>query len=358
VELVLKEFLLSKVITSFCKPPTSFLHPIALAADGKYNVRVITRSVNSPAATELSSSPNITIVLADGYDETTLRTALAGVDGVFVNTNGFAIGEKAEIYWGIRIYELAQEAKVKHYIWCTIDYSSKLGGFEPKFRCGHADGKGKVAEFIRAQETTPMAWSILHSGPYMETLAEMLRPKPDPKDQSTLVFSAPLGDGAMPLICLEDLGWYGRWLFDNPDRTNGMTLKASTEHVHWADLAKTFTEVTGKKAVYKDITLDEYFASGIFPNADGKVGHSVDHDDDTLQTYRENFTGFWNMFKASGGNVGNARRDYGLLDEIYPQRVKSVGEWMRKTGYTGEPGSVLKDYSDIKARMMAAAAAS
>lgn len=320
-----------------------------MAADGRYQVRVLTRSTHSPVALELAALPNVTIVPGDGYNDESLRTALAGVDSAFVNTNGFAIGEKAEIYWGIRIYELAREAGLKHFVWATIDYSSKLGNYDPKFRCGHADGKGKVSEFISAQPTSPMAWSILHSGPYMETLSEMLKPYPDPADPSLMVFAAPLGDGAMPLIALEDLGWYGRWIFDHPERSNGMTLKASTEHVHWKDLARTFAELTGRKAVYKDITLDEYFASGVL-NPEAKVGHSADHDDDTLQTYRQNFTGFWNMFKASGGNVGNSRRDYGFLDEIYPGRIRTVGEWMKKKGYTGKAGSVLKDYADVRAK--------
>jgi hypothetical protein len=279
-----------------------------------------------------------------------LTRELANIDVAFVNTNGFAIGEKAEIYWGIHIYELAAGAGVKHYVWATIDYSSKLGHFKPEFRCGHADGKGKVSEFIAAQPTSTLPWTILHSGPYMETLSEMLRPKPVKGDDGeTWVFAAPLGDGALPLIVLEDLGWYARWIFDHPERSVGMWLKASTEHVHWADLASTFTAVTGKRAVYKNLTLDEYFASGVFPNAEAKVGHGVG-DDSTLQTYRQNFTGFWNMWKASGGNKGNAQRDYALLDEIYPGRIKSVEEWMRKTGYTGEPGSVLKDYRDSKGR--------
>lgn len=80
-----------------------------------------------------------------------------------------------------------------------------------------------------------------------------------------------------------------------------MTLKASIEQVHWRkDLAQTFTEVTGLKAVYKDNTLEEYFACGIFPNPDGKVGHSADPNNTSLQTYHQNFTGFWNMFKARG----------------------------------------------------------
>jgi len=78
--------------------------------------------------------------------------------------------------------------------------------------------------------------------------------------------------------------------------------------------------VTGRNAIYKDVSLEEYFASGIFPNPDGKAGHSADPNDTTLQTYRQIFTGFWNMFWATGRNAGN------VLDEIYPRRIRTVGE--------------------------------
>ena len=40
------------------------------------------------------------------------------------------------------------------------------------------------------------------------------------------------------------------------------------------------------------------------------------------------------------------KRDYKLLDEILPGTVRSVKEWMVKTGFTGAPASVLKDYHD------------
>ena len=120
-----------------------------------------------------------------------------------------------------------------------------------------------------------------------------------------------------------------------------MNLQVSTEDVSWEHLASTFTEVTGRKAVYKDVTLDEYFAPGfVFEDAEAKVGHSVAHDS-TLQTYRQNFSAFWTMWKDD-----LLKTDYALLDEILPDRVKTLGEWMRITGYDGSRGSVLKDYSD------------
>jgi len=114
----------------------------------------------------------------------------------------------AEIYWGIRIYELAREFGVKHFIYAALEYASKLGNFDAKYRCGHVDGKGKVADYISAQPTTPMAWTVLTSCMYMEGLSEFLQPFPDREDPSTLVFAAPPGEGKCPLIHLEDYGLY------------------------------------------------------------------------------------------------------------------------------------------------------
>lgn len=312
-----------------------------MSSDQKYAVRVITRNASSKEAQELADVPGVSVIEGDAYDEPTLRKAFQGVDYVFANTNGFAIGEMAEIYWGIRLYELAREFKVQHFIYAGLEYASRLGGFDPKYRTGHLDGKGKVVDFIRAQPTEPMAWSVLTSCLYIEGLSEILQPFPKPDDPDTMVFAVPLGDAKCPLIYLEDYGAYARWLLDHPERSNGLELHVATEDIAWKDLAAAFTEVTGKKAIYWNVSLDEYFNLPIFPAPDKKIGHAASRDNPTLFTFRENFSGFWNTWKDELTN-----RDYKLLDEILPGRVKSVREWMEKTNYTGKPASVLKDYRD------------
>lgn len=186
-----------------------------------------------------------------------------------------------------------------------------------------------------------MAWSVLTSCLYVEGLGEILRPFP--QGDGSFVFYAPLGDAEVPLIHLHDYGLYARWLFDNPARSNGMDLHVGTEDISYTNLAKVFTEVTGIPSIYKEVTTEEYFNLGIFTDPEAKIGAipGSDEDDPTLFTYRENFAGFWETWKA-----GLTRRDYKLLDEILPERVRSVKEWMVKVGYTGEPVSVLKDYRD------------
>ncbi|KAF2094413.1 NAD(P)-binding protein [Rhizodiscina lignyota] len=318
----------------------------SLSRSRRYAVRAMTRSDSSADAKLISSWPNVSLFIGDCFNEADLRKAFSGVHGAFVNTNGYVTGEKGEIYWGIRMYEIAVRAGVKHWVWGSLDYSTKLGGWHERFKCGHYDGKGKVADWVLAQPRSPMASSVLTSGPYMELLFEFMLPRPPKAPGEPYVFVAPLGSGAVPLIHLEDLGEYGLYLFDNPS-TNGLDLKVATQHVHWAELASTFTKVTGKPAEYLDVSLEEYMDK-YYPAGKKAVTRKIgtDRKDPTLLTWGQNFSGFWNLFKESGGNKGLVRRDYEMLDRIHPGRVKSVGEWMKKVGYEGQPRPVLKDWVD------------
>lgn len=184
----------------------------------------------------------------------------------FANTNGFAIGEKAGVYWGIRTYELAAQNGLEQFVWAGLDYGSKQGAFAPKYRCGHLDGKNKVTgntrsmllglsvssmliwctEYLRSQPTSQMTWSVLSSCPYIEMLSENWRPKKD--ETGTYVFAVPLGDGAVPVIHIEGLRHYARWIFDNPEESKGFNLEVATTHVGLDDLVQAFRKLTGKPA--------------------------------------------------------------------------------------------------------------
>jgi hypothetical protein len=67
-----------------------------LAATG-WAVSILTRNPSNPDAIELASLPNITLIGGNPLDEAVLTKSLPGHHLVFANTNGFAIGEKAEI---------------------------------------------------------------------------------------------------------------------------------------------------------------------------------------------------------------------------------------------------------------------
>jgi hypothetical protein len=124
-------------------------------------------------------------------DLESVSRALQGVYGAYVNTDGFTVGEKEETYLALRIFELAkQTGTVKHYVWSSLDYMHKAsmqnfrcgceltgrpqaGGFQPQYRCGHYDGKGRITDFLKAQTSDPngMIWTSYTNGPYMEMLS-------------------------------------------------------------------------------------------------------------------------------------------------------------------------------------------
>jgi hypothetical protein len=137
-------------------------------------------------------------------------------------------------------------------------------------------------------------------------------------------------NGAVVHVSLEDCAYYARWLFDNPDR-DGIDLEVAIEHVHYKDLAAAFERVTGTKATFVDVSLEEYWKTGpMSARGDRPAGVTADINEPGTMSVKENFTGFWNLWRDSGHNQGVIKRDYTLLDKIHPQRIRSVEQFFRR----------------------------
>ena len=103
-----------------------------LSATCQYSIRVQTRDVDSSHAKDIGGLSNVSLVTG-GYDDSSLTNALRDMDFVFVNTDGFTIGQQAETYWGIRIFELARRVGVKHLVYSGLDYLGPETNFDPKY---------------------------------------------------------------------------------------------------------------------------------------------------------------------------------------------------------------------------------
>ncbi len=118
-----------------------------LASTNQYRLLAFTRSAMSAQAKILSKLPNVQLIINDvqsGYDVDAFLAAASESDAVFVNTDGFAIGEIAETYWGIRFFELASRVGVKHFIYSGLDYNGKASGYDPKYYVLHYEAKARV----------------------------------------------------------------------------------------------------------------------------------------------------------------------------------------------------------------------
>lgn len=118
-----------------------------LSSTGQFKLLVLTRSTTSAAAQEIAHLPNVELIESHasfGYDADAFFKAAQRSDYAFINTDGFALGEQAETYWGIRLFELSARAGVKHLIWSGLDYNGRKSGYDPTLYVGHYEGKARV----------------------------------------------------------------------------------------------------------------------------------------------------------------------------------------------------------------------
>jgi hypothetical protein len=213
-------------------------------------------------------------------------------------------------------------------VYGNLDYGLKKSGYDSRFRSGHYDGKGRIGEWILFQNqlnSDRMGAALFTSGPYIEMVISTGSLMTPTVEDGVLTWRVPLGEGAVPHVSLEDCGYYVRWLFDHPERANGMDLEVAIDHIAYADLAAAFKKVTGHPAQYIDTDLDTYWRNGWRTAlADTPAAYNADPNDKSTMSFRDNFTGFWNLWK-----YGIVKRDYSLLNEIHPNRIRSAEQWLR-----------------------------
>ncbi|KAL7953361.1 hypothetical protein V8C34DRAFT_321213 [Trichoderma compactum] len=291
----------------------------SLVSDKKYQVRVLTRNASSRRAQELYGLGNVELFEGTLANETALHKGLRGCYGAFVNIDGFNTGEKAEMFWAIRIYEIALEEGLKAY--------------NSRYRCGHLDGKGRIGEWIQWQNTTNMDRmdaALFTGGPYIDMSisgATMMSPT---IEDGIVTWRIPVGDVALPFLALQDCGYYVRWMFDNPRRASGMDLRTAIAHISFDEMAASFERVTGRPAQYIEMSMDDYWA--LYRDiADLPAAYNADPNDASTMSTKDNFTGFWNFCKDD-----LMKREYAILDEIHPNRIRTAEQWFRMEELNGQ----------------------
>ncbi|KAK7690577.1 hypothetical protein QCA50_005675 [Cerrena zonata] len=299
-----------------------------------YAVRALTRDPESRRAKELSAR-GVEVVKGAFNNFPSVIAAMQGTYGVFVNTDGFTVGEEREIYAGIRIYELAKQVPtIRHYVWSNLDYIAKIVDYNPEYRCEHQDGKGRVGEFLKLQLSDPtesgFVWSQLTTTPYMDMLQSIMFGPLNKRDDGTVVFATPVGQGHVPMIALSDLGFFARYIFDHRTETSGQDLRVTSDIVGWDYLIETYQKVTGDKAVVVHQTIDEWFNN--FENADVPLANDIWRQGTATTettTWRKNFTAWWKMWRDDILHF-----DIDWIRKLNPDG-HTLETWMRDKDYIG-----------------------
>ncbi|KAL1638592.1 hypothetical protein SLS58_008805 [Diplodia intermedia] len=279
-----------------------------LLESGSWKVRAITRNPNGDAAKALAAQ-GAEVVAADFNDEGSLVKAFEvsatnmqpipqlvvwvqipfyclrriipnatdeaeywqGAHAVFAVTNfwehlftGKSQSEAGEIeeQQAMLLAKAASQTKtLEHYIWSTIPHANDITG--GRFPVPHMDHKAKVDQRIRDELPDLAAkTTFLYVGFYSSNLAFFPNSRPfEVPGSGKYIFALPTKPSATIPVTGDvsvTVGVWVRQVLAAPDKTLGKYASVFTEVVSFEKMAQYWGEVTGKPAVFTEITAEGY----------------------------------------------------------------------------------------------------
>jgi hypothetical protein len=337
VEQVLKVGALSRVRKHLPLQQPEAYKMADLSKAGTFDITVPTRNPSSASAQAVEALPNVKLLQADYLTEAGLRSILANQDGIYFNMNSFAVSEPFVYFWTYRAYEIAVQSGLKLFVLTAGPNRYEAHGYKEEFRNAHGAISGRLSDWLSHQPTDILPWTVSYGGVYAEMLWTLLQPHV--REDGVYEFAAPIGDGNIPFTPLEDYGARVRWIFENPEASSGKILTWGTLNTSYKELVQAFEETTGKKAVFKDLTQDEWFERlRVYKDPEGKFPDTGVPNDDTTFTWRKTFGAWWNLWKYNDRIRDHKKEAEAAAwsDEVYPARHKSIKDWMVANNYTGK----------------------
>ncbi|CAF1016611.1 unnamed protein product [Rotaria sordida] len=296
----------------------------ALSQTNSYKLRVLTRDTQSEQAKTISKTyPNVELIEGNYADDQCIRKLFTSIYGVFCNTDIWSCGGyQNEIDLGKMIFNIAKEMNVQHFIYSSLDHTQKLLANHGGYRCHHYDAKAIVAEYIESNDPKrQIPWTIITTAPYFENFQSVFLPKKDPADSDQLIFTFPMADKPIVLVALDDIAWFVKYSFENPNKSIGKNYYIAGDNITMDELVRTFSEITGIRAKYDDMPLEKYVETM-------REKKHIDFD------RKENFIGFFQQFLQEKVN-----RNFNALKTIHPDLL-NWRQWLVKTGWKGERGTI------------------
>lgn len=242
----------------------------ALVANGKFSVRAVTRNPDSEKAKALASKKDVQVVKADIDDVDSLVDAFSGAYGAFFVTNFWEhMNAEKEIQQVRNLADAAQKAGLKHVVNSTLEDTRPFFNEQenrPAFITKdmfvpHFDGKGAMNEEVAKKVPTTQVFTSF----YFENFISFgMGPKPDQEGNLAINFN--MGDKAMPMISVKDIGRVAAKVFEDSSLIGKEIYISSRETLACGDAAKAFSKLLGKPVAYNNVPYETYIALG-FPGA-------------------------------------------------------------------------------------------
>ena len=243
----------------------------ALARDGTFAVRALTRDIHSDKAKALAAF-GASVVAADLDDIESLKRAFEGAYGAFCLTNYWEhFSPQREFAQARAQARAAKHAGLQHVVWSTLEDTrrwvpladNRMPTLMEKYKVPHFDAKGEAnAEFT----TLGVPTTLYHTSFYWENLI-YFGAGPKKGQDGRLAITMPMADKKLPGIAVDDIGKCALGIFKRGSEFIGNTVGVAGEHLTGAQMAAALTQALGQDVRYNAVQPDEYAKLG-FPGAD------------------------------------------------------------------------------------------
>jgi uncharacterized protein YbjT (DUF2867 family) len=239
--------------------------------NGQFEVRAITRDVNSDKAKALAEA-GAEVVAGDVDNVKSLKKAFEGAHGAFCVTFYWAhMKPEKELSHARNLAQAAKDAAVDHVIWSTLEDTrtvvplsdERMPTLMGKYKVPHLDVKGEANAFFTELGVpttflvTSFYWdNFIHFG---------MGPKKGADGK--LAITLPMGKKKLAGIAAEDIGRTAYRIFEEGDEWIGKTVGIAGGHLTGAQMAKSLTKALGQEIRYNEVTPEAFRGFG-FPGAD------------------------------------------------------------------------------------------
>lgn len=241
----------------------------ALLANGKYDVRAVTRNPDSEKGVALKEK-GAEVVSADLDDVESLTKAFAGAYGAFFVTNFWeSMDVKKEMQQIKNLAEAGKAVGLKHVVNSTLEDTREFFNsvedkpptlFEDMY-VPHFDGKGELCKLV--SESVPT--THLYTSAYLENFVNFgMGPQPDDKGELAINFC--LEDKIMPLVSVKDIGRVAAKIFEDKELIGKDVYISSPDKLNGYGMAEVFTKIIGKPVKYNAVPFEVYRTFG-YPGA-------------------------------------------------------------------------------------------
>lgn len=226
----------------------------------QYKIRAIVRDTNSEPSQQLKKK-NVEVVRGDMLDKASIKSALSGVNIVFIMTvpSFGPDAVEAEFNSAKTMADIAVEEGVEYIVFSTLPSVSGMSNGEYT-AITPFDAKAKAEQYIR---TLPVKSAFTSFGYFMENLESQPWLGPQPMPDGTWAISRPISsETRLPyLSAAEDIGKFVGAILAEPEKFEGQTLCAATATYSYKEIVNALAKNTGESVVYKNVSLEEFKSS-------------------------------------------------------------------------------------------------